>query len=130
MNNVEKIIKPSSVCIMRNSDGQILIINRVFQPLGWCLPGGRIELSETPLQAIRREIMEETGIITIESGLRFLRMDISAHGRDIHVFTYDIPITEHMVTLSLEHTDFAFFNPNRNNKYILSGRTYSFIKSL
>lgn len=115
------IIKPSAVCIMRNSQGRILILDRVFQPMGWCLPGGQIEQHEKPLQALRREIMEETGIITIKTGFRFLRMDVSAHGRDIHVFTYDIPIAE--------HTDFAFFNPN-NKQYCMAGRTLHFINAL
>lgn len=130
MTKVVKTVKPSAVCIMRNSQGRILFLERVFQPLGWCLPGGQIEQHETPLQALRREIMEEVGIITIEHGFRFLRMDVSAHGRDIHVFTYDIPVAKHMVRLSFEHTDFAFFNPDNNKQYLLSGRTASFINAI
>ena len=45
-------------------EDKILLIKKTRGPyLGmYCLPGGRIENSETELQALKREILEETGI--------------------------------------------------------------------
>lgn len=46
-------------------EGQILVCQRrAGQPMGlkWEFPGGKIELGETPEQALRRELEEELGI--------------------------------------------------------------------
>jgi mutator protein MutT len=51
-------------CIIRNEDGEILLLQRSFNddfmPGKWCLPGGKIEPGENPTQAAGRELMEET----------------------------------------------------------------------
>ncbi len=45
-------------------DGRVLIIKRAHEPRQgeWSLPGGRVELGETLVDATRREIKEETGL--------------------------------------------------------------------
>ena len=45
-------------------DGKALIIKRGHEPRKgeWSLPGGHVELGETLLDAVRREIKEETGL--------------------------------------------------------------------
>ena len=45
-------------------DGQILLVERGKEPLKgfWSLPGGLLELGEKLDSAIRREVMEETGL--------------------------------------------------------------------
>lgn len=47
--------------IIENEEGKILLEKRHDNGL-FCLPGGAIELHETVLEALKREIMEETGI--------------------------------------------------------------------
>jgi ADP-ribose pyrophosphatase YjhB (NUDIX family) len=45
-------------------DGRALIIKRAHDPRRgeWSLPGGRVELGETLVDATRREILEESGL--------------------------------------------------------------------
>src|SRR5258708_3416272 len=44
--------------------GPILLVERGGQPLKgyWSLPGGLVETGETLVEAVRREILEETGL--------------------------------------------------------------------
>jgi len=46
------------------ADGKALIVKRAHAPRKgeWSLPGGRVELGETLVDATRREIREETGL--------------------------------------------------------------------
>lgn len=48
--------------IMR--DGEILLVRRGSEPgIGkWSVPGGSVEIGETLVEAIKREVMEETGL--------------------------------------------------------------------
>ena len=45
-------------------DGRALIVKRAHEPRKgeWSLPGGIVELGETLVEAVRREIKEETGL--------------------------------------------------------------------
>ena len=52
--------------ILLNNKKEILLLKRSgndsFHPSTWCLAGGGIDFGEKPLDAVRRETMEETGI--------------------------------------------------------------------
>lgn len=57
--------------IIRNKQGEILMIDRINFPLGWACPSGHIDDGETPDNALKREIKEETNLDIIESKLLF-----------------------------------------------------------
>ena len=48
--------------VIQNEKGELLVI---FQKKWncWVFPGGKIELNETPLEAAKREVFEETNLI-------------------------------------------------------------------
>jgi ADP-ribose pyrophosphatase YjhB (NUDIX family) len=50
--------------VVHDSAGRLLLIRRGHAPHAglWSLPGGRVEAGETPEEAVRREVLEETGL--------------------------------------------------------------------
>lgn len=46
-------------------DGRVVLVRRAHPPLQgeWSLPGGAVELGETLADAVRREVLEETGLV-------------------------------------------------------------------
>jgi 8-oxo-dGTP diphosphatase len=52
----------SAFAIICNEEGQVLFSHRRDHDL-WNLPGGGVELNESPWQCVMREVKEETGLI-------------------------------------------------------------------
>lgn len=55
---------PATCLVVVDGKGKILLVKRSVEPKKgfWCLPGGFMELGETPEQAALRELKEETGL--------------------------------------------------------------------
>jgi 8-oxo-dGTP pyrophosphatase MutT (NUDIX family) len=52
----------SAVAVILDDANRVLIAEHVFRNLTWALPGGWVNAREDPDIAIRREVMEETGL--------------------------------------------------------------------
>jgi ADP-ribose pyrophosphatase YjhB (NUDIX family) len=61
--------------VVVNPRGEVLLLDHVIRPgSGWGVPGGFIDAGEQPAEAVRREIMEETGL-----EIRNVEMKVSAN---------------------------------------------------
>jgi ADP-ribose pyrophosphatase YjhB (NUDIX family) len=70
-------------------DGRVLVVRRAQAPAAgsWTLPGGRVELGETLVAAIIREVLEETTLTIRVKGLagyREMILDQAIEGRGRH----------------------------------------------
>lgn len=56
--------KPTACALVTDSQGRLLLARRRDEPFAgcWDLPGGFVEEDEHPLAALRRELLEETGL--------------------------------------------------------------------
>jgi len=53
---------------VRNAAGEVLVVRRIDDG-NWELPGGRIEVGESAVQAVIREVVEESGVTIALTGL-------------------------------------------------------------
>jgi 8-oxo-dGTP diphosphatase len=84
-----------AVVFLVDPEGRILMQHRAatakISPNQWALPGGKIEVGETPDEAARREVIEETGL-TVERVEHFwsgTRPSVAEAGEvvEMHVFS-------------------------------------------
>ncbi len=52
-----------------DDSGRILCVRMNYATHAWTTPGGRVELGESPLAALKREVLEESGLDVVADGL-------------------------------------------------------------
>jgi len=89
----------------------------------WDAPGGRMDVGETPLEGLKREILEETGILLDETKAKPFHVDLWGIGGDslnqpiVGIF-YAVLVGDVEVRLSDEHTEFIWFDPKQNTEQL------------
>jgi 8-oxo-dGTP diphosphatase len=63
-------IRPAARAVLLDPDDRILLVRFEFPAAGtvWATPGGGIEPGESDVAAIRRELLEEAGLVDVEIG--------------------------------------------------------------
>ena len=64
----DRLMLPSVAAIIRDDQNRLLLQRKAGSE-GWSLPAGAIEPSETPEEALRREVLEETGLKVLSAVL-------------------------------------------------------------
>ena len=69
----------SAAAVITNAEGKVLLLNHLLRPYnGWGLPGGFLTAREQAEDAIKRELLEETGI-SIENVEMFRVRTVARH---------------------------------------------------
>jgi len=105
-------------------DGKLLLLKKVKPSKDnygyWELPGGGMEYNESPMEAVKREVLEETG----------LEVDVEGAVSTFHVVRKEKEIVgiiflcyakNNHVKLSAEHTDYVFVTQDESEQYLASG---------
>ena len=110
------LIIPAARAVIRDKDGKILLIRRRDNGV-WDLPAGGIELGESIIDCMKREVREETGLevieaepITIQTEPRFSFTNV--FGKTYQMFTVVFLVTEwqgKLITQTNETTDARFY---------------------
>tara|TARA_R110002153_G_scaffold1590_1_gene8241 strand:+ start:2732 stop:3181 length:450 start_codon:yes stop_codon:yes gene_type:complete len=65
-------IPQSALTVVYNRSGQVLVMQRIDDPLFWQSVTGTLELGEKPCETARREVLEETSIDITRCGYELI----------------------------------------------------------
>ena len=109
------------------SEGRALLVRRGGPPLEgqWSIPGGLLELGETLIAGVRRELLEETAVeVRVVRLIEvFERISLDATGRTRHHFVVLDYLCEFQggeARAASDVTDVAWARPEDLDKYSLS----------
>jgi 8-oxo-dGTP diphosphatase len=109
------------------SDGRVLLVRRGSPPLQgqWSIPGGSLEVGETLLEGVRRELAEETGIdVRVQNLVEvFERIDRDPSGKTRYHFVvldYLCEVVQGAARAGSDVTEIAWAAPSELEKYSLT----------
>lgn len=111
-----QLFKVTQNAVIKNPDGMVLILKHTTG--NWLLPGGRVNRGEKPIDGLRREIREETGIENFEI-TKILDADSQIEGGNgTYIVTFLIDVSNASeIKLSNEHIEYAWVGINDLGKY-------------
>src|SRR3989344_464641 len=99
--------------------GEIFLLHRLdHKPEGntWCAPGGKVDLGESTLVAIVREIRQETGFEITEEQIQYIK-EVYVRYEDLdfvyHIFRAELLQRQKSVINRSEHKDSCWVSPKK-----------------
>lgn len=98
--------------IVLDERGYVLLLRHTYTP-GWQFPGGGVEKGETAALSLKRELLEEAGVIAEEAALELVSVHANhAFFPNDHILVYRISAwTRGEATSRGEIAETAFFDP-------------------
>lgn len=113
-----------------NSSGQFLILQSAKNEGQWVFPGGKLEPSETPLDAFKREIAEETNLHVKDIHLLGNRLYTSSKGNRYSFFDYSASVLdESCIVINNESCAYAWVNNEQLHKYTFTNSIRDFFRT-
>lgn len=101
----------SQRAVLFRGDDEILVVRRASDG-GWELPGGRLDVNESTVEGLRREVKEETGLdVAIRRPIYTTSWRNDRGNGRYGVYYYCLAESE-SVSLSHEHTDHDWLTPS------------------
>jgi len=102
---------PATAAVVFNERHELLLVKRGQDPGKglWCLPGGFQETGETPEACMRRELLEETGLVGEVTGLVALEMGQNPLAGEVLVVGYHVRTAEAGLRAGDDAVDAAYF---------------------
>jgi 8-oxo-dGTP pyrophosphatase MutT (NUDIX family) len=113
----EKIIVVATRAVLRDHEGRILFVRRTDNGR-WVMPSGALELDETLVEGMQREVKEETGLDVVTAtpmALYSYPDSMTAYGDPYYQISVQFLVNEWSGTLSTETdetTQAHFFDPD------------------
>ena len=109
--HIKKIMPLPVVDLLVVYEGKILLMKRNNPPLknGWFTPGGRILLGESLEDAVKRTLIEETGLTAIRIEQKGTMSQIFDELQSITTF-YFVEVNNDTVVMNDEHSEFTWIS--------------------
>jgi len=125
MGKEAQVNKPLGVAVKAiiRKNGKILLLQRSpdsgFDPGLWELPGGKIEYGENLTEALKREVMEEAGLL-IRVGQPVKTWHFIKEPFWVTSISFSCDYISGNVALSPEHAAYAWIDPKEYKNYPMS----------
>ncbi len=103
-------------CYMKSGDVFLLLKRNQEKPHGgtWGLPAGKVDPGETPLEAVIREVKEETGVVIQQSAIETLPslwVEHEGFSFRYHSYMVSLPQIPSIELHTKEHSEYMWVTP-------------------